>query len=168
MIYPWNQFVTPFSLLSFISCKICLLNVKVIQKKVQSYFENALFLSVYHHLNLKIIKTLYTLSNYKSRMPQLNFQQPHWHYCATRKDLQKLVGSKEALQLKGGRYSLKKLFSALDINNISTVQSRFSDIKFSDNLWFSDYFTKTVFHPVIYRTGVFQFTKGQSISKANC
>ena len=26
-----------------------------------------------------------------------------------------------------------------------TVQSRFSDIKFSDNLWFSDYFTKTVF-----------------------
>ena len=28
----------------------------------------------------------------------------------------------------------------------STVQSWFSDIKFSDNLWFSDYFTKTVFH----------------------
>ena len=25
------------------------------------------------------------------------------------------------------------------------VQSRFSDIKFSDNLWFSDYFTKTIF-----------------------
>ena len=30
--------------------------------------------------------------------------------------------------------------------SICTVQSRFSDIKFSDNLWFSDYFTKTVFH----------------------
>ena len=33
---------------------------------------------------------------------------------------------------------------------VSTVQSRFSDIKFSDNLWFSDYkeslyFTKTIF-----------------------
>ena len=26
-----------------------------------------------------------------------------------------------------------------------TVQSRFSDIKFSDNLWFSDYFSKTIF-----------------------
>ena len=26
-----------------------------------------------------------------------------------------------------------------------TVQSRFSDIKFSDNLWFSDYFVKTNF-----------------------
>ena len=25
------------------------------------------------------------------------------------------------------------------------VQSQFSDIKFSDTLWFSDYFTKTVF-----------------------
>ena len=28
----------------------------------------------------------------------------------------------------------------------STVQSWFSDIKFSDNLWFSDYFTKTFFN----------------------
>ena len=27
----------------------------------------------------------------------------------------------------------------------STVQSRFSEIKFSDNLWFSDYFAKTIF-----------------------
>ena len=27
----------------------------------------------------------------------------------------------------------------------STMQSRFSDIKFSDNLWISDYFTKTIF-----------------------
>ena len=27
----------------------------------------------------------------------------------------------------------------------STVQSRFSDTKFSDNLWFSDYFAKTIF-----------------------
>ena len=26
----------------------------------------------------------------------------------------------------------------------NTVQSRFSDIKFSDNLWFSDYFAKTI------------------------
>ena len=26
-----------------------------------------------------------------------------------------------------------------------TVQSRFSDIKLSDNLWFSDYFSKTIF-----------------------
>ena len=26
-----------------------------------------------------------------------------------------------------------------------SVQSQFSDIKFSDNLWFSDYFTKTIF-----------------------
>ena len=26
-----------------------------------------------------------------------------------------------------------------------TVQSRFSEIKFSDNLWFSDYFSKTIF-----------------------
>ena len=26
-----------------------------------------------------------------------------------------------------------------------TVQSRFSDIKFSDNLGFSDYFSKTIF-----------------------
>ena len=29
------------------------------------------------------------------------------------------------------------------MNLVSTVQSWFSDIEFSDNLWFSDYFTKT-------------------------
>ena len=29
--------------------------------------------------------------------------------------------------------------------SIVAVQSRFSDIKFSDNLWFSDYFEKTIF-----------------------
>ena len=28
---------------------------------------------------------------------------------------------------------------------LGTVQSRFSDIKFSDNLWFGDYFAKTIF-----------------------
>ena len=27
----------------------------------------------------------------------------------------------------------------------NTVQSRFSDIKFMDNLWFSDFFSKTIF-----------------------
>ena len=31
-----------------------------------------------------------------------------------------------------------------------TVQSRFSDIKFSDNLWFSDYFSKTIFQLTKY------------------
>ena len=30
-------------------------------------------------------------------------------------------------------------------SNLCTVHSWFSDIKFSDNLWFSDYFTKTIF-----------------------
>ena len=30
-------------------------------------------------------------------------------------------------------------------SNINTVQSQFSDVKFSDNLWFSDYFPKTIF-----------------------
>ena len=31
-----------------------------------------------------------------------------------------------------------------------TVQSRFSDIKFIDNLWFSDYFAKTIFKFMYY------------------
>ena len=30
-------------------------------------------------------------------------------------------------------------------SDLNTVQSRFSDIEFSDNLWFSDYFSKTSF-----------------------
>ena len=33
----------------------------------------------------------------------------------------------------------------MDKKEPSTVQSWFSDIKFSDNLWFSDYFSKTIF-----------------------
>ena len=36
------------------------------------------------------------------------------------------------------RISISQLFEC-------TVQSRFSDIKFSDNLWFSDYFANTIF-----------------------
>ena len=31
------------------------------------------------------------------------------------------------------------------VKSQSTVQSLFSHIKFSDNLWFSDYFSKTIF-----------------------
>ena len=33
---------------------------------------------------------------------------------------------------------------AMELSSFYTVQSRFSDIKFSDNLWFSDYFSKTI------------------------
>ena len=31
------------------------------------------------------------------------------------------------------------------VSNVYTVQSRFSDTKFSYNLWISDYFAKTIF-----------------------
>ena len=43
----------------------------------------------------------------------------------------------------------------------STVQSRFSDIKFSDNLWFSDYFSKNIFnllHKIIRFSDIMQFS----------
>ena len=43
------------------------------------------------------------------------------------------------------QYILEQSSKALDSLFSGTVQSRFSDIKFSDNLSFSDYFTKTVF-----------------------
>ena len=42
-----------------------------------------------------------------------------------------------------------RIFFCISLNNweffFSTVQSRFSDIEFSDNLWFSDYYSKTIF-----------------------
>ena len=42
------------------------------------------------------------------------------------------------------------------------MQSWFSDIKFSDNLWFSDYFTKTIFlnllHNIIRFSDIMQFS----------
>ena len=34
--------------------------------------------------------------------------------------------------------------------NINAVQSRFSDIKFTNNLWFSDYFSSTIFQFTTY------------------
>ena len=36
-------------------------------------------------------------------------------------------------------------FLHLYLDPPTTVQSRFSDVEFSDNLWFSDYFAKTIF-----------------------
>ena len=38
-----------------------------------------------------------------------------------------------------------KILKYKTLKNDNTVQSRFSDFKFSDNLWFSDYFAKTIF-----------------------
>ena len=43
----------------------------------------------------------------------------------------------------------------------NTVQSRFSDIKFSDNLRFSDYFSKTIFnllHKIIHFSDIMRFS----------
>ena len=44
---------------------------------------------------------------------------------------------------------------------VSTVQSRFSDIKFSDDLWFSEYFSKTFYnllHRIIRFSDIMQFS----------
>ena len=38
-----------------------------------------------------------------------------------------------------------KVLKYKTLKNDNTVQPRVSDIKSSDNLWFSDYFTKTIF-----------------------
>ena len=42
------------------------------------------------------------------------------------------------------------------------MQSRFSDIEFSDNLWFSDYFTKKLFfnslHKIIQFSDIMRFS----------
>ena len=49
-------------------------------------------------------------------------------------------------KLKGVQGSFGVSDLVLNLSKFNTcVQSRFSDIKFSDNLWFSDYFTKTIF-----------------------
>ena len=40
---------------------------------------------------------------------------------------------------------------------VHTVQSRFSDIKFNDNLKFSGYFAKTILHFLFYTKSLFEF-----------
>ena len=53
------------------------------------------------------------------------------------------MNNNEEIILHGTGYQILKDI-VIKINQI-TVQSRFSDNKFSDNLWFSDYFTKNIF-----------------------
>ena len=46
-------------------------------------------------------------------------------------------------------------------NYIHTVQFRFSDIKFSDNLWFSDYFQRPFFNllnKIIWFSDIMRFS----------
>ena len=43
------------------------------------------------------------------------------------------------------RHRALEMYEQVEFTYLHTVQSRFSDILFSDNLRFSDYFTKTIF-----------------------
>ena len=57
--------------------------------------------------------------------------------------------------LKNNEFEIIRCNTLVFTNIGSTVQSGFSNIKFSDNLWFSDYFTNTVFS--IYHIKSFDF-----------
>ena len=58
------------------------------------------------------------------------------------------LGNKQSVELVASDYfAHHEVWVGLEFESskVCTVQSRFSDIKFSDNLWFSDYFVITIF-----------------------